>query len=429
MQRTSPSSPVTSLPVDSIRVSRRRRRAFGDLGALARSIADIGLLHPLAVTPDFRLVAGERRLRAVRDILGWESVPVHVVHGLDDALRLLQAERDENTQRLPFTPTEAVALGRQLERLELAAARQRQREGGRRGGMAAGRSRPKDSNGTADKVRKTFPKPIAKGRVRDRVGEALGMSGLTYQRAKAVVEAAEADPQKYGRLRDTMDRTGRVDGVYRRLRVLRDAETLESAPPPLPDGPFSVLVADPPWAYEHRNGDLSKRGQTPYATMSAAKIKALPVARLAAEDAVLWLWTTNAHLPLALEVAAAWGFTYKTCLTWAKQCAGTGDWLRGQTEHCLLCIRGRPTVKPDRSTLLVAGPGRRRHSVKPEAFYELVEAICPGAKVELFARRRRPGWTAWGGPELAGQAAKANGHAGRLGRHSSAKTRSSSASS
>ena len=117
-----------------------------------------------------------------------------------------------------------------------------------------------------------------------------------------------------------------------------------------------MLVADPPWRYYEcgtdDTGDPSRRGRAPYATMTAAQIKALPVAGLAAEDSVLWLWTTNAHLAVALEVASAWGFTYKTCLTWAKQCPGTGDWLRGQTEHCLVCIRGRPTVLPGRSTLL-----------------------------------------------------------------------------
>ena len=135
MPRTTPPPPVTSLPVTAIRVNRRRPpevpRRCEPSPAPLRTWA---FCTHVAVTPEFQLVAGERRARAVRDILGWESVPVHVVHGLDDALRLLQAERDENTQRLPFTPTEAVALGRQLERLELAAARQRQRGGGRRGG-------------------------------------------------------------------------------------------------------------------------------------------------------------------------------------------------------------------------------------------------------------------------------------------------------
>lgn len=408
---TTAAPPAATLPVASIRVGHRHRRDFGDLDALAASIADLGLLQPLAVTPSGRLVAGERRLRAVR-LLGWESVPVHVVDGLDGALRHLQAERDENTERLPFKPSEAVALGRQLERLELAAARHRQREGGRRGGTTAGRGRPKGQDGNGDRVRKSFPDPVAEGRVRDRVGVALGMSGITYQRAKAVVDAADEDPDRYGPLKDTMDRTGRVDGVYRRLRVLRDAEALDAAPPPLPEGPFAVLVADPPWRYyEGETGDPSRRGRTPYATLTAAQIEALPVARLAAENSVLWLWTTNAHLPEALAVAAAWGFVYRTCMTWAKQCPGTGDWLRGQTEHCLVCTRGRPTVLPGRSTLLTAGPGRRRHSVKPEGFYELVEAVCPGSKVELFARRRRPGWTAWGGPELVGLEVNGNGHA------------------
>jgi ParB-like chromosome segregation protein Spo0J len=114
MPTKSNAPPTTILPIAAIRVSRRRRRDFGDLNSLAGSIADLGLLQPLVVTPDHRLVAGERRLRAVRQF-GWETVAVHVVHGLDDALRLLQAECDENTQRLAFATSEAVALGRRLE--------------------------------------------------------------------------------------------------------------------------------------------------------------------------------------------------------------------------------------------------------------------------------------------------------------------------
>src|SRR5262249_17965010 len=153
------------------------------------------------------------------------------------------------------------------------------------------------------------------------------------------------------------------------------AERLAVRAPALPTGPFEVVVADPPWAFAKRSGDASHRGQTPYPTLSVEAIAALPVAGLAARDAVLWLWTTNAHLPDAFGVVEAWGFRYKTVLTWVKERLGLGDWLRNKTEHCLLAVRGRPVLTlAAQSTVLHATA--REHSRKPEEFYALVESLC-----------------------------------------------------
>jgi N6-adenosine-specific RNA methylase IME4 len=94
-------------------------------------------------------------------------------------------------------------------------------------------------------------------------------------------------------------------------------------------------------------------------------------------------------------VVDAWGFTYKTCLTWVKTKMGMGDWLRGITEHCLLAIRGKPTLLlRNQTTALVAPNGV--HSAKPDAFYALVEDLCPGSKCELFGRTPRKGWMMYG---------------------------------
>jgi N6-adenosine-specific RNA methylase IME4 len=100
-------------------------------------------------------------------------------------------------------------------------------------------------------------------------------------------------------------------------------------------------------------------------------------------------------MPDALDVLRGWGFGYRTTLTWVKDRVGVGDWLRGQTEHCLLGVRGRPVVTlAGQSTVLRARA--REHSRKPEEFYALVESLCPGSKAELFARQPRPGWAAHG---------------------------------
>jgi ParB family chromosome partitioning protein len=252
--------------IAAIRVGARFRQDLGDLPALAASIADLGLLQPVVVSPAGDLIAGARRLRAVQ-LLGWKTVPVHVVRNLHEAAAALQAERDENTCRKAFTPSEAVALERELERLQRPEARARQRAGTSRDGTAGGRGRRKNPLESYQEV---------SGATRDRVGAAVGMSGRTFEKARAVVEAGEREPGRFAKLRELMDRTRRVDGVYRRLQVLRQAQALAAEPPPLPRGPFRVMVVDPPWHYAKRAGDPSQRGQTPYPPLTRRRPPAAP---------------------------------------------------------------------------------------------------------------------------------------------------------
>ena len=303
-------------PVKDIRVGARLRRELGDLAGLVQSISAVGLLHPIIVDESGELIAGLRRLQACRE-LRWDLIPVRVVQ-LEDPLR---AQADENLVRKDFTPSEWVAVAEAIEARERHAAKARQ--------------------GTRTDLGSELPAESAESR--QRVAAATGMSHFTLGRARAVVEAARRDPERYAPLQERMDRTGKVNGVYRMLVVGEKAAAIERDAPHMPAGKFNVIVADPPWQYPER--DPSQRGRTPYPTLSNEEIAALSMLEHAAEDCVLWLWATNAHLPAAFEILREWGFTYKTTLTWAKNRMGTGDWLRGQTEHCLLGIRGNPVVR------------------------------------------------------------------------------------
>lgn len=353
----------SELPIEKIVVGFRYRKELGNLRPLADSIGEVGLLHPIVVTPEGLLIAGQRRLGACRN-LGWAKIPVTVV----DLNEVARGEAHENFVRKDLLPSEIVALKRAIEPFERKDARQRQ---GSRADLC-------------------HPATVAEcqGDARDRIARYLGVGRTTIERAEAVVAAAEDEPEEYGFLVEQMDRSGKVAGAYRRLGVLRQARELEAAPPALPEGPFDVIVADPPWCYDTGN-DL------PYPTMAIEEITALPVESIAADNAILWLWTTNAHLHVAFEVVEAWGFDYKTLLTWVKDRMGTGEWLRGQTEHCMLATRGKPVfVHGHHTTALHAA--RREHSRKPEEFYALVEATCPGNKVELFCRQLRQDWETFG---------------------------------
>jgi N6-adenosine-specific RNA methylase IME4 len=182
-------------------------------------------------------------------------------------------------------------------------------------------------------------------------------------------------------------------------RKREQAEEISEEPEPLPRGPFRVIVVDPPWPYALRRPTVNdSRGYPEYAAMTLEEIQALPIAESATEDAVLWLWTTNAFLEEAFVICRNWGFQYRTLLTWGKNKIGLGDWLRGQTEHCLMASRGSPAVNlSNQSTLLRADV--REHSRKPDEFYALVESLCPAPKrgrLDVFAREPREGWRVWG---------------------------------
>jgi N6-adenosine-specific RNA methylase IME4 len=158
---------------------------------------------------------------------------------------------------------------------------------------------------------------------------------------------------------------------------------------------FTTIVADPPWRY----GNTATRGaaEDHYPTMSVEEICGLDVEAWADDDAHLYLWVTVPFLREGLAVLDAWGFTYKTMLTWAKPQMGMGNYFRVSTEHVLFGVRGSLRTS-DRATTNWFIADRQRHSAKPESFFDLVEKCSPGPYLEMFARRRRLNdqWSYWG---------------------------------
>ena len=146
-----------------------------------------------------------------------------------------------------------------------------------------------------------------------------------------------------------------------------------------------------------------------YQTLSMREIAALPVRNLADENAHLFLWVTVPRLYgdrgdrsfTPVDVMEAWGFEFKTMLTWVKSGSpGMGWYFRGQTEHILFGVEGHLPILPAiRQPNYLVAP-RSGHSGKPDAFGDLVEQVSPGPYLELFARRQRLGWDTWGNEAL-----------------------------
>ena len=169
---------------------------------------------------------------------------------------------------------------------------------------------------------------------------------------------------------------------------------------PLPPDGFRCIYADPPWP-EYGGG---RRGaQNHYRLLEPPEIvRAIhrsPV--FPAADCHLWLWAPS-RIWMALDVVKSLGFQQLGFAVWRKSNGlGLGRYMRYESEVLLLCARGKAMVPSKAAKQVIESPPgieapRQGHSVKPEEFYELIEAVSPGPRAELFARRPREGWYGWG---------------------------------
>ncbi|MGL4640502.1 MAG: MT-A70 family methyltransferase [Shewanella sp.] len=185
---------------------------------------------------------------------------------------------------------------------------------------------------------------------------------------------------------------------------------------------YGVIYADPAWAFLTYSGKSRTptqkkfRGEAEdhYDTMSLADMVALPVSEWAADDCVLFMWVVGSHLPDALALGAAWGFTYKTDgFVWIKQKLINADqidlfskdiaaprmsmgyYTRKETEYCLIFTKGKPK-RLSKSVRQVITEPRREHSRKPDIVYDRIEQFYAGPYLEMNARQKRAGWDQWG---------------------------------
>ena len=138
--------------------------------------------------------------------------------------------------------------------------------------------------------------------------------------------------------------------------------------------------------------------------MSIDDICSLPVNKIADKDCVLFLWVTYPMLQEAMKLIAAWGFKYKTIgFQWVKQNRsgsgfffGLGRWTRGNTECCLIAVKGKPKRVNNSVSQLIISP-IQAHSEKPnEAREKIVQLMGEVPRIELFARQYADGWDCWG---------------------------------
>jgi len=361
---------MSEILLTDIKIGERFRKDLGSIKNLAKSIEQVGLLHPIVLDENKNLIAGFRRIKAF-EVLGRDRI-LSTTITLED---LKNGEIEENRERKNFTASEMVSIKRYLEPEVKKEAEKRK---------------------VATQIKKGEPPTVKenylnrdKGQTRDKIANYVGVSGRTLEKAEAIVEAAEENPEEFGELLDKVD-SGKVSINYAHDKIRRAHK--HSSPPPLPTDEFDVIYADPPWHYNMK----SRGAENHYPVIDELELTKLEIPF--AKDSILFLWATNAKLKEALTIMASWGFTYKTNFVWVKNRIGTGFYVRGKHELLLIGRKGDiPTPMEATRPPSVILEDVQEHSKKPDIVYEMIESMYPNRKyLELFARQTREGWVSWG---------------------------------
>jgi N6-adenosine-specific RNA methylase IME4/ParB-like chromosome segregation protein Spo0J len=455
-------SAIIEIEINAIKAVNRIREADNSkVESLADSISKLGLMNPISVHPDHSLIAGLHRLEACRK-LGWSTIPAIVLdyqaqYAEQAALYAELAEIDENLIRNDLTELQQGIQHNRRKRIYEALHPETKRGalGGkginadilteniavRKEGYAenAAQSIGVTERTVHNKTRigeqlESVAEQLIGTAIEDNQSELLALASLQESKpdvAAVVIQklveerdkpapqpipvAPVAAPSKTGskKKKPSTPKSPKpktsvkkiVAEIKKKERIAdieQQAAAIEESLPGIPVGPFHVISIDPPWPYGTGYDPDGRRAANPYPEMSLEQIKAIELP--AADDCVLWLWTTHKFMRHSFELLDAWGFRDVAILTWVKGRMGLGSWLRSQSEFCIMAVKGKPPIQLTNQITIIDGP-LREHSRKPDSFYELVNGLCVGAKLDYFSREKREGWAQVGNTtELFGEA-------------------------
>jgi len=222
-----------------------------------------------------------------------------------------------------------------------------------------------------------------------------------------------AVPQMY--TKDSMKKTTAYALYSEKVKSRTKHNGMPTLYPDFPRKRFDIIYADPPW---HYNGklqfdrssksadeiDLSRNifissASFKYPTLKLDALMQIPVHEIAKHDCLLFMWSTSPHLAQAITLGQRWGFDYKTvAFVWDKMNHNPGKYTLSNCELCLVFKTGRiPQPRGARNIQQLIRSPRRAHSMKPDEVRQAIEKMFPTQdRIELFARWKSRGWTAWG---------------------------------
>jgi len=233
--------------------------------------------------------------------------------------------------------------------------------------------------------------------------ETIQESGISYQDANRWQQVAAVPEETFKEFIERTKTDGKeltTYGVIKIARQLQREEYIEKQTEEIqsnkflpPSGTFDVIVIDPPWQYGTKYDPNGRRAANPYPEMSLEEIAKINLP--ASNDCILWLWTTHKFMRHSFDLLDQWGFRDVAIVTWVKDRMGLGSWLRSQSEFCIMAVKGSPKVNLTNQTTIING-ALREHSRKPDEFYQFVDSLCIGYKLDYFSREKRDGWVVFG---------------------------------
>jgi len=228
----------------------------------------------------------------------------------------------------------------------------------------------------------------------DTIAKVKKIEAVATPEVKAQLSTGEISiNQAYQEIKKEEKKAERIELIEQQI------EDIEQGLLPELEGLFDVISVDPPWPYEGESKNLTsfdavgRRVANPYPEMSIEDIKKIEMPLM--NDSVVLLWTTHRFLPDAFEILKEWNLDYKATLVWNKEKIGMGAWFRMQCEFCLVGVKGKPywnnTIFRD-----ILNEPRREHSRKPDSFFNMIEQITLGRRLEYFSREKRNGWEVFG---------------------------------
>ena len=346
----------------------KREHGKVEFSELKASIEKLGLIEPLVVNQENKLLCGRRRYQAVKE-LGWEDVDIRIIKTKNE-LEEFDIALDENIKRKQLTPLEeGQAL---LERKKIY---ERMYPETKQGAIPGNQEKGSVGGKTAKCA--VLPDSFVTN-----TSQKLGISERGIRKNIQAAELVEEHPE--------LASEKKVSRIIMKHEINKQKEKIKTLI--TPKGKFDVIVIDPPW--ESIYNPEGRRGGAKYPTMTIEQIKNIKLPMN--DNCVIWLWVINRYIHEAFHILEKWELNYKNIFTWIKPQLGLGDWGRTQTEHILLATKGKP-LTDFRNQKNIITADRKGHSEKPSEFYNMVEKTCYGKiKLDYFARKERKGWEVYG---------------------------------
>ncbi len=345
------------IKIKDIKIGKRVREDFGDIKELSNNIKQNGMIVPIVIDKNNKLVDGERRIKAYKLLKKKEiECTFYPEHNIE-------VEASANTGK-HFNIIEAVSIWNAMDKQQ-------------------GRGKKMSESDMFSRIR---------------ASKLTGYSHDSLSKAKYVLDNGDKEDKE-------LLKTGMpINKIYDRIKIREEIEKIEKDKKEPEQKYFEIIYADPPWSYNRNVGEGIASEE--YSTMELEDIKYyLSENKIVPKDnSILFLWITFPLLKEGLEVMKSWGFEYKTCgFNWikldkkGKPFFGIGHYTKSNSELCLIGTKGKGLRILDNTISQIVMTKKDKHSKKPDNIPELiVKLVGDRKKAELFARKEREGWDVYG---------------------------------